>query len=197
MKVFFTWILLFTTAITVSAQIDTNATDHLKFKGVPIDGTLREFTVKMKQANYLHIVTEDGIALFEGDFAGYKDCVIAVVTLDNNDLVSTVTVGFPDNETWLSLMSDYLHLKDLLIEKYGEPDEVVSKFAEYPEPSSDFMKFHAVLNDECTYYTTFELSNGSIQLSLEKNEALTAFVRLSYYDKTNYETIRQEALKDL
>ena len=196
MKVFFTWILLFTTAITVSAQIDTNATDHLKFKGVPIDGTLNEFVAEMKQSGFMHMGTEDGVALFEGEFAGYKDCLIGVMTIDKRDLVCVVSVIFPEQDTWASLNHDYAFLNELLTEKYGEPDETSNELSS-GEPGSDFLKMLELINDECLIYSTYELQNGSIQISLEGGEYNTGFVKLSYYDKTNYETIRQEALNDL
>ncbi len=50
------------------------SSEHLKFKGVPIDGTLSEYVSKMKQAGFQLIETDDGVAVLEGEFAGYKDC---------------------------------------------------------------------------------------------------------------------------
>jgi hypothetical protein len=47
------------------------------------------------------------------------------------------------------------------------------------------------------YYTTFDLENGSIHLSIENDGFSTSFVMLSYYDKINSEIIRQKALDDL
>jgi hypothetical protein len=196
MKAFFTWILLFTTAITVSAQIDTNATDHLKFKGIPIDGTLNEFVSEMKKSGFLHLGTEDGVAIFEGDFAGFKGCGVAVTTFDNRDLVSIVRVIFTEQDTWASLISNYLFLIELLTEKYGEPDETVEEFLSSWQPETDEMKMHMLGNDECSYYSSYELKNGTIQIEL-KGDNNVGVVLLSYYDKINYEKIRQEALNDL
>ena len=71
---------------------------HLSFKGVPIDGTLTEYVNKMKAAGFTHIGTEDGIALMQGDFAGYKNCTIGVQTLKPRNLVHEITVVFPSQE---------------------------------------------------------------------------------------------------
>ena len=73
---------------------------HLTFKGVPITGTLKEFTNAMIQKGFHHELTQDGLAVFSGDFAGYKDCSFGVLTLQNQDVVNQVTVLFSEHETW-------------------------------------------------------------------------------------------------
>jgi len=60
--------LIFTLAtLTSFAQVDTNSSANLTFKGVPIYGTLNEYVSKMKKNGFTHITTEDGIAILEGD----------------------------------------------------------------------------------------------------------------------------------
>ena len=86
--------------------------EHLTFKGVPIDGTLNEFVSKMKQNGFTHLGTEDGTAILNGDFAGYKDCYVGVSTLKQNDLVHKIAVIFPDNDTWSTLSGNYFDLKN-------------------------------------------------------------------------------------
>jgi len=53
------------TAMVVLAQ----TSEHLTFKGVPIDGTLNEYVAKMKQGGVECSGTKDGIAVLKGDFA--------------------------------------------------------------------------------------------------------------------------------
>lgn len=101
--------------------IFAQSSEHLKFKGVPIDGTLSEYVSKMKQAGFQLIGTDDGVALLEGEFAGYRGCLIAVSTLKSVNVVNTIGVVFPARENWSSLEGDYEHLKSMLTEKYGEP----------------------------------------------------------------------------
>ena len=76
-----TLFLLFT--IMSFAQNQKN--EHLSFKSVPIDGTLTEYVLKMKQNGFSHIETEDGTAILKGDFAGYKECTVRVSTLKQKD----------------------------------------------------------------------------------------------------------------
>ncbi|WP_200978310.1 hypothetical protein [Echinicola sp. 20G] len=197
MKAVFTTIFCFVLTITSFAQNNTDTTEHMTFKGVPIDGTLNEYVSKMKQSGFTLIGTEDGAAMLKGDFAAYKDCIIGVATLKGKDLVSKITVIFPNRETWATLSSNYFNLKELLTEKYGAPSEVIEKFDTYSEPKDDNAKMHEVGMNGCKYYTTFELENGSIQVSIGNDSFSSSFVMLSYYDKTNSEKIRQKAIDDL
>jgi hypothetical protein len=185
---------LFFTAFSVKSQ-SADAVEHLTFKGVPIDGTLDDYVTNMKKAGFTLVSVENGLALFSGDFAGYKECIIGVVTLDGKDLVSKVTVVFPKRDTWSDLESNYSKLKELLTIKYGEPESHAEKFNSTYQPSSDIDKMYELLMERCEYSSSFELDNGAIQLSIE--HAGYAFVMLAYFDKTNTEEIRQKALDDL
>lgn len=192
-------ISLFSTLLFIAsiAQNSTDSEKHLKFKGVPIDGTLNEYVSKMKTHDFTLIETEDGVAMLKGDFAAYKNCFLGVATLKQTDLVSKVTVIFPSSDTWSSLSSNYYNLKELLTEKYGEPSEIVEKFDNYSEPQSDNSNMHEVGMNRYKYYTTYEMKNGSIQLSIGNDGAFTSFVTLSYNDKINSEIIRLKAIDDL
>jgi len=197
MKAILTYMIFTLVTLTSFAQVQSGISKHMTFKGVPIDGTLNEYVSEMKKSGFSHIGTEDGVAMLTGDFAAYKDCIIGVATLKQKDLVSKITVIFPESETWSSLSSNYFTIKELLTEKYGEPSEIVEKFDTYSEPENDNSKMHAVGMNNCKYYTTFELENGSIELSIQNDGFSTSFVMLSYFDKINSEIIRQKALDDL
>ena len=182
--------------ITLNSLAQTES-PHLSFKGVPIDGTLNEYVQKMKQKGFMYLGTEEGVALLRGDFAAYKGCTIGVVTLKQQDLVSKITVIFPNCETWATLANNYFSLKEMLTEKYGEPADVVEKFEGYSEPKDDGQKMHELGMDRCKYITTFETPKGSIQLNIGHNSFTANFVILSYFDKINGDTIRAKAMEDL
>lgn len=177
--------------------IFAQSSEHLKFKGVPIDGTLSEYVSKMKQAGFQLVGTDDGVALLEGEFAGYRGCLIAVSTLKSVNVVNTIGVVFPARENWSSLEGDYEHLKSMLTEKYGEPSDVVEKFQGYGDPQTDQEKWINIMTDNYTWYTIFETENGDIQLSLEKGDYGEYFVLLKYFDKINTEAVRSAAMEDL
>lgn len=185
-----TLILSLTTILTFA-----QTSEHLSFKGVPIDGTLNEYIVKMKQSGFVHTGTEDGIAMLKGDFASYKNCIVGVATLKGKDLVSKITVIFPEQKSWSLLSSNYFNLKEMLTEKYGQPSESIENFSSY-EPEGDGAKMTQVHLDACKYITIYDTDKGSIQLSI-KGDISTAFVVLSYFDKINSDKIRAKAIDDL
>lgn len=197
MKTILTTLFFVIAVITSFAQGKADTTEHMTFKGVPIDGTLNEFVLKMKKSGFSHINTEDGVAMLKGDFAAYKDCIVGVVTLNQKDLVSKITVIFSECNTWSSLSSNYYNLKELLSEKYGEPSEVVEEFDTNREPEDDNSKMHELGMNRCKYYSNYETKNGSIQLVIENDGFSASFVRLSYFDKINSKIIRAKAIDDL
>jgi hypothetical protein len=198
MKIIITSVaFVFITAISVAqGQMTSESSIHLTFKGVPIDGTLHEYVLKMEKSGFTHIGTEDGIAMLKGDFASYKNCMVGVATLKQKDLVSTIKVIFPECDTWSYLSSNYFSLKEMLTEKYGEPSDCVEKF-DGLEPSDDNSKIYAVEFDRCKYYTTYETEKGSIQLSIDHDGVMSCYVMLAYYDKINSDIIRAKAIDEL
>lgn len=188
-------IALFAAVIVTNAQSKSDASDHLTFKGVPINGTLQEFIQKMKKAGFNYKRTSDGIALLEGDFASYKQCTLAVWTSKPKNLVSRIGVIFSEHNDWSSLSSNYFDLKEMLTQKYGEPSNVVEKFQSYT-PESDLSKLTSVKLGECKYHTIYEMDKGKIKLSIA-NDGSRCYVALVYFDKINNEEVMKDALDDL
>ncbi len=196
MKKIFSALFFTLTAMTSFTQIKSDSSKHLTFKGVPIDGTLNEYVSKMKKSGFTHTGTKDGIALLKGDFASYKNCIVGVSTLKQKDLVSKIAVLFPDRDTWSSLSSNYFNLKELLTEKHGAPSDCVEEFQSYT-PDDDGSKMTLVHLDACKYSTIYDTERGTIQLTIDHDSNSRCFVKLTYFDKINSETIKKEALKDL
>lgn len=190
-KKFMTLIFALTTMLTFA-----QTSEHLSFKGVPIDGTLDEYVSKMKQNGFTHVGTEDGVATLEGEFAGYKDCYVGVSTLKQKDLVHKIVVIFAEKNTWTSLSGNYFDLKKMLTEKYGKPTEVVEKFDTYSQPRDDNSRMHEVGMDRCKYSSIWQTDKGVIQLSIE-HEIFISFVILGYFDRINSEIIKAKAIDDL
>jgi len=196
MKKYLLVLLFATTSFTSFSQTKLDTSKHLTFKGVPIDGTLVDYILKMKRNGFNHKGTKDGVAILEGDFASYKNCIVGVSTLKQKDLVSKIVVLFPDREIWSALSSNYFNLKELLAEKYGKPSESVEEFQSYT-PDDDASKLTKVQLGACKYYTTYETDKGTIQLTIEHDSVTRCFVKLAYFDKLNGETIKKQALDDL
>lgn len=162
------------------------AQQHLSFKGIPVDGTLKACTDALVKDGFHYESTKDGTALLTGDFAGYKGCVIGVSTLKNLDVVNHIDVLFPGRDTWSAMLNDYETLKAMLTEKYGTPSDSKENSAGYMGDSGSEMQ--ASGNDGFVYYTTFATELGDIELSIIAGiKHNTGCVRISYSDKTNSE----------
>ena len=179
------------------AFAQSSESEHLTFKGVPIDGTLSQYVAKMKAAGFSYLGEEDGTALLKGDFAGFKGCTIGVSTLEGVDVVNRIVVLFTSHNEWSSLERDYNHLKDMLTKKYGEPSEVVEKFDNKYRANDNSSKMHELSMDRCTWFTTFSTEKGDIQLSLVKYNFGSGAVILKYRDRINGDKVYSSAMDDL
>lgn len=54
------FILLFATLFIGITSFAQRSSEHLNFKGVPIDGTLNEYVAKMKSAEFKYLGEQDG-----------------------------------------------------------------------------------------------------------------------------------------
>lgn len=186
---------LLTTLFAFICTMSFAQTEHMKFKGLPLTGPLMSFVEKLKQKGYTYIGKQDGIAILSGEFATVKKCTIGVASFDGKDQVNSVVVFFPEKEVWSEITRDFFGLKNLLTEKYGEPESV----EEFPngEPGTDFLKFHAILDGECNYASEFSSKNGKIQLSMKKMSDLSASVYLKYIDNVNEQELKKKIMDDL
>ena len=192
MKTIFFTLFFGLTTLTIAQP-----SQHLSFKGVPIDGTLTEFVSKMKQSDFTHLGTEEGVAILKGDFAGYKNCQVGVSTLKQKDLVYKIGVLFPEADTWSKLSENYFELKQKLTEKYGKPSECIEKFEGYSQTQDDSKKIYYVQFDRCKYYSIWQTDKGKIQLSIDHDSLRSCFVKLLYFDKINSAIINAKAIDDL
>lgn len=186
---------IFLAFISLIIAISSFAQDaHLKFKGVPIDGTLPEFVNKMKAAGFTHLGTDNGMAALQGDFAGYKNCTIGVYTIKPLNIVSMIGVIFQNRDNWTDLENDYNFFKEMLTEKYGAPEVVVEEFERTPQDSND--KLYELKMNRCTWASGFQTELGEIELAIECQNFQTCVI-LRYRDKINTEKVRKQALEDL
>lgn len=184
---------LLTLLLTFAVSISYAQTEHMKFKGIPMEGTLQTFTNKLKSKGFKHVGIQNGISLLKGEFAGYKDCTIGAVA-DMNGMICKVSVSFPAMNKWEDLERCYLNYKYMLSEKYGEPKDCVERFN--IRHIGDEFKICELEIDRCKYYSIFSGDNGEIQLEIT-HQRDTCYIMLSYFDNVNQEKLRKQIMDDL
>lgn len=187
---------LILTVLLLAGLTATAQTNHMAFKGIPIDGTLNEFVGKLKRKGFSLLSNEQGVAILKGEFASYKGCMVAVYQHESG-VVHRVGVMFPERDTWSMLYNDYSKLKDMLTQKYGNPSDVVEEFQSYSAPQNDNDRLHEVGMDRCRYMSDFTAENGVVELRIEHDGFLSYFVVLIYVDAENETKVRSSAIDDL
>ena len=190
---------LVSTTFASIAMIAQPTSEHLTFKGVPIDGTLAQYVTNMIDVGFEYLGEQHNIALLKGQFAGFNDCIIRVSELKLTNIVGSVDVIFPKYDDSHSLTGDYEKFKSMLIEKYGEPADAKEKqltliFSNSTVNSID--SFYQKKLNKYTWYTTFKTPKGEIVLSIQNDEGQSYLV-LRYFDKINSDIARSAAMEDL
>lgn len=193
MKRFLLSLFFAATSLILGAQ-----SNHMTFKGVPIDGSLDAYVKNMQKAGFTYLGKDDGIAILTGDFAGFRNCKVGVVTLKSLDLVNRISVLFETRDKWADVYAVYSQLKEMLSAKYGKASQCVEEFQGYTQPHDDNAKMHELNMDRCVYSTVFSVDSGDIELEImNQGFGNGAAVRLSYWDKINTASVQQKAMDDL
>lgn len=184
--------LLFATAVMA---VSVMAEGHMKFKGVEMTGTPKSFVKQLVAKGFSYMGEVDGTDVLIGNFAGYKDCKVFVLSKDNE--VIRVNVAFQDYDNWSALYGNYTALKDLLTTKYGQPAIDKEEWQSRIEPSDDNSKMHELRMDRATFFSEFDTAEGVIQLQILKLNYSMCVVCISYFDNQSQARLKNEALDDL
>ena len=103
------------------------AQDHITFMGVPVDGTLDQFSKRATEKGLTYVQRVSDIDFFFGNYLGY-DCVVGSVPLESQDLVYSVLACIFPFEDWQTLQKTYSDVKKKLTEEYGKPKEEEEKY---------------------------------------------------------------------
>lgn len=175
-----------------------NANEHLKFMGIPINGTLESFTQKLvaKGLKREHAWEDD--VLLKGTFAGKSGSGVCVMRIPSRNIVYKVVVCLPSKDTWEWLEDDYTEFKRMLTSKYGDPFKYSESFKEGTYVGSDYLKISALKEGKCDYHSSWGLNEGFIILEIfNADGSPDCCVRLSYYDAINYKLAEDSKQNDL
>lgn len=169
--------------------------EHLAFKGIPIDGTLEEYVANLKSVQFRVSELNADEARLIGNFAGYKDCTVTVSSIMPRNLVNEITVSFPYVYNWATLIDNYNELKQMLTQKYCKPSQQTFDLSYYNH-SGDSSKFRALSDGEIIIRCSFVTSKGTIQMWIEGYRS-SAAIKIKYTDNVNTATVKTDAYNDL
>ena len=178
--------LLATFLIFLSSMMAMAQSEHMTFKGVPIDGKLNVFVSALEKQGYTLEYQTDNGAILKGDFAGKSDCTILVIATKVSKTVWKVAVKFPEKVSWYSLKDEYKTFKESYTNKYGKPDSY--EFFSDPYYEGDGYELQALRKEKCTYVSYFTSPQGNIALEMTDDPC----VQVGYEDGINVEIFRRE-----
>ncbi len=196
-------------------------TEHMKFMGIPIDGSLKSFCSQLKKKGFdrdPYETRHKDSRIYIGEFAGHNSKVF-VYSDSKSDNVYSVIVNIPSFEEDIAL-NIYKNLKEMLIEKYSE-DIGVREYERLNEQFADKiqegklkeLKWLYVKNGDDGYEVTYivlprptpdKITNelGFITINIRKDYSLvykrTEYnVVISYSDIQNYNLYHDNMQEDL
>lgn len=180
--------------ITLTSYAQTNS-EHLTFKGIPIEGSMNTFCQKLKAKGFTSIGRENNLALFTGNFTG-QDATIGVKATDDGKNVFAITVIFDSSGEWNTLIDTYNYYKDLYTRKYGKP--TISKEKNPAHSDSNTSLMAEVYQGTVVWGSLWEVTGGDIELSIEKTSRIyEGVVVIRYRDSINIEAKIQKDLENI
>ena len=168
---------------------------HMKFKGIPIEGSMTEFCRKLKAKGFTSIGQDGNVSLFTGDFTG-REATVGVTAADDGKNVFAVVVLFDPSGEWNDLVNTYGYYKDLYTRKYGNPAVSDERNPSHLDSNTGLMI--QLQEGTVTYYSAWEVDGGDIQLSIEKSSGMyEGVVTIRYRDSQNVEAKIQSDLEDI
>lgn len=177
---------LFTTLLIISISFLANAQEpHLKFMGIPINGTITQFQSKLikkglRVSKYSKSL-DKGIRAYEGHFSGRK-AMIATYYNPSTKGVFSVRVLFDENSfnSNESAFDVYDYYKELITTKYSE----VSQEDTEDKASDDSRRHYAIYVFQDA---SMKSILGTIRLQVVESDDYynTYFVTIDYIDSLN------------
>lgn len=161
---------------------EEDAGNYLKFKGIPIKGSMESFCKKLKAKGFTQTGRDGKDILFGGDFTG-KTATVKVESDNDGKNVYRVIVMFTPSRDWKSMVETYNHYKKLYTSKYGAP--VGSKERINPITDSNSAKMLELNDGNVTWFSRWKDAGGTIEISIDKYDVVEGVVVIRYCDSQN------------
>lgn len=191
------------TAQQEKSQSQPKTTEHLKFMGIPIDGSPKSFANQLKSKGFTFDSSSNpDIIWMTGTFAGISNSNVLIYKSPSSANVYKVRVVFPGQDSWSQIEIRYKKFKDWLSQKYLLI-ESKEEFQGY-SPERDSSKMTKLILGDCNYWSTYGAGTlngtflGSVYLDLMSISGEDkGYVRIEYEDYLNGENAEQGFLDDL
>lgn len=157
---------------------------HIKFKGIPVDGSMNLFGKRLEQEGFQRINT----ANFAGTFAGIEKTQIHCHSISGN--VWKVSVCFPAQLTWNEVKTRYMKFKDLLVWKYVINPVVVKeqlsgKYREgsgqeawgFENGTSEYCSVFEFLEGDIIQYIVFDKPSGGLRVCIDYVDRVNSILK--------------------
>jgi len=167
-----------------------DAQEHLKFKGIEINGNVNTFGKLLEKDGFKLISSKGNRLDYSGDFASYANCEIIILGSNKTSTIWKVVVFFPDKSTWSETKSLYKELKEQFSFKYGIGESF--EFFKDPYKEGDGYELQAISLDKGNYSTFWKVQHGSLMVSISSSGQ----VYISYEDQVNsdLDTIEKKSI---
>lgn len=166
--------------------ITTFSQEHIKFMGIPIDGSIISFVEKLKTKGLVVKNKENGVYVLSGKFASYDNAEIFVFSTPKTNIVFKVVVYLPEKKTWSSIKSQYSDMVDLYSQKYA----LTAHFEYFMSPyyEGDSYEEQAVKLEKAIWSSFFKCDGGAIAVEISKYMQL----KIAYEDEINQNNASSE-----
>ncbi len=166
---------------------------HLSFKGIPMDGNAYAFASKLKsQGFYTHPLASEfeGSILLKGTFAGMKNCSVAILYTPKTKVVAKVSVISDHYYSWDQIKRQYNIILQALSKKYRKLDDSCLFLSPYEE--GDGYEFLALKTEKAFCKAFMGSEAGSIVISIEASQMDKGDIIISYEDSQNFALYQSE-----
>ena len=185
--------------IILFASFACIAQEHLSFKGIPLEGSMKDFCKQLVDKGFESLGSDNNTTLFVGDFTG-RNATVGVIADDEGENVYSVVVLFDASGEWKALTNTYNYYKDLYTRKYGKPTTVVENHPElkYSTNPSNTGLMAEVHQGRVTWGSLWKVTGGEIEITIEKAAGIyEGAVVIRYRDAQNEEAKIQKHLEEI
>lgn len=179
--------LLIMLSLVIALSSFAQNSQHLEFKGIPLDGKLSDFVTQLEKEGFtFKEYARDYVAIMEGVFAG-DYATIYILATPKSKTVWKAAVNYSEKESWTSLKSDYWDMIELYTKKYGKPENHYEFFSK-PYYEGDGFELLALKKEKCHYISFYKLPLGTAVVEISQY----GYIQIGYEDSINYQLKKQE-----